>query len=747
MKFFKSKTKKFTLLLTITLATTALVFLTPSLSFPKETSISSFPQKSYTNIINIKSKKDPLENENQSPTIPRKDSSNSNDVLKKETPLNPKPNKNASPLESSETKNNFNNKKLQTPNSPQPPKKASSKPGLSDWNQEYLTKLKSKLQKIVLDSKELPTSKDFSAFFSDSINSIDQAKNIDDYFEIRRTNWNKIFENYNTWKETYLNKPQLFDYSEDIQDWNNLFSIKSDDIYTWTSDNKKLPTWYYLQDFYIYKLKKQINLYEKYPYYLQPLERLKKLLYYYKNNYGEFVNFQWGIDKNNNFSLDPSKYYSGNYQWIQIDNEYIINWLKYYQRWNWIFVNKEDQIPKIEDKNIKALEINEKFKNNKIISDYMKRQINFAPDSYDKLWTTNPKYPEKVNINDIKKQNSTELYTKHKNTNIQTIDEINKLNLKFNNFQTTLNFEYKKINVENKEYEFQDNSQLKDFDYEKFWKYQNFVELKNKFGFGSIPDFNIYNNLLWDKPNLFSDGYYKSINSELIKPVHKRKKDYDYIIDYTTSLTDEEIKQGKSTFTDAKWINPIPEYKRWFNHWKEILPNIINKNWDDKTKIKAVAYYIATNSLYLSPIKHKFNYNGYGFYNPTQIFTNDPEIQCVGYSMNLAAALTILNIPVRILGGPVVGTPTATFAEGGHAWNEVFVDGRWKAIDLTNWDLNEQTFYNKSAYELKDDEDLFLERNSEWMNQLKLDISSYETTLMFFKNPKEYEYKYLPESI
>ncbi|VEU75072.1 Uncharacterised protein [Mycoplasmopsis citelli] len=239
MKFFKSKTKKFTLLLTITLATTALVFLTPSLSFPKETSISSFPQKSYTNIINIKSKKDPLENENQSPTIPRKDSSNSNDVLKKETPLNPKPNKNASPLESSETKNNFNNKKLQTPNSPQPPKKASSKPGLSDWNQEYLTKLKSKLQKIVLDSKELPTSKDFSAFFSDSINSIDQAKNIDDYFEIRRTNWNKIFENYNTWKETYLNKPQLFDYSEDIQDWNNLFSIKSDDIYTWTSDNKK----------------------------------------------------------------------------------------------------------------------------------------------------------------------------------------------------------------------------------------------------------------------------------------------------------------------------------------------------------------------------------------------------------------------------------------------------------------------------------------------------------------------------
>ncbi|UUD36488.1 hypothetical protein NPA08_01485 [Mycoplasmopsis citelli] len=316
------------------------------------------------------------------------------------------------------------------------------------------------------------------------------------------------------------------------------------------------------------------------------------------------MNFQWGIDKNNNFSLDPSKYYSGNYQWIQINDEYIKNWLKYYQRWNWVFINKEDQIAKIEDKDIKALEIDEKFKNNKIISDYIKRQINFAPDNYRDLWTANPQHPEKVNINDIKKKNSIELYSKYKNTNIQTIDEINKLNLKFNNFQTRLNFEdKKKINVENKEYKFDDNSQLKDFDWEKFWKYQNFLELKDKRGIGSLSSFNIYNNLLWKNPNLFSDAHYRSFYLELIKPVHKRTKENDHIVDYASELTDEEIKQGKIFWQDAHWINPIPEYKRWFNHWKEILPKIINKNWDDKTKIKAVAYYIATNSLYLSPIK------------------------------------------------------------------------------------------------------------------------------------------------
>ncbi|UUD36256.1 transglutaminase-like domain-containing protein [Mycoplasmopsis citelli] len=691
MKFFKSKTKKFTLLLTSTFATTACVFLSPSLILHKTNNISYFLQDSGITVY-------------------------------------PKP---------SEIP------ELRIKNLP--------KEELSYLQKTGLSGIKSNLQKIVLDSKKFPISEDFLSFVNDNIKQIEQEKDIvkdyDDYWNIKRIQRIFVFYNYKLWKQAFSNPDDLVLTSEDKDEWKKIFIQKSNEIKTLSEKKQTINSQNYLKDFYIYKLQEQIKLYEKYPYYFQPLERLKKILYYYQNNYEEYVDFQWGIDKNNKFSLDPSKYYSGNYQWIQINDEYIKNWLKYYQRWNWVFINKEDQIDKIEDKKIKALQINPKFKNNKIISDYMKRQINFAPDSYDKLWTTNPKYPEKVNINDIKNKNSTELFKKYKNTNIQTIDEINKLNLKFNNFQTTLNFEDKKINVENKEYEFQDNSQLKDFDYKKFWKYQNFLEPKDNRSIDFSNSFNIYNNLLWKQPNLFSDAHYRIFYSELINPVHRRTKENDHIVDYTTSLIKEEIKEGKIFWKEPHWINPIPEYKRWFNHWKEILPKIINKNWDDKTKIKAVAYYIATNSLYLFPIKKNFNYNGYGFYNPAQIFTNDPEIQCVGYSMNLAAALTILNIPVRILGGPVVGTPTATFAEGGHAWNEVFVDGRWKAIDLTNWDLNENTFDNKSAYELKDDEDLFLERNSEWMNQLKLDISSYQTTLMFFKNPKEYEYKDLPESI
>ncbi|VEU74307.1 Uncharacterised protein [Mycoplasmopsis citelli] len=618
---------------------------------------------------------------------------------------------------------------------------------LSPTQQNYLKYIKTNLNNIVKTSKNLPVSEEFLKNLNDQYNKVNKVKTSSDYWKIFWENWGLFFKNYDFWKQAFENKSELVVSQEDKQMWNKLFFEKSKSIFM-PGLNKKIETWNYNKDFYIYKIKEQIKLYEKYSYYLQPLERLQKLLNYYQNNYEEYVSLQWGIDKDGKFSLDSSKYYSGNYQKIKINDEYIKNWLKYYQRWNWVFVKPEDQISKIEDKDIKALQIDEKFKNNKIIGDYIKRQINFAPDDYHDLWTINPQHPEKVNINDVKKQDPVYLYPKYKNIQTKTVEEINKLNSKFTNFQIT-DFNLMNKKIIDKEYEFFDQSVIKNFNYEKFFKYQNFVEISKNGAFGSDSAFNSYNNLLWNDPNLFSDAHYRSFYSELINPVHRRtkKEGNDYLLDNTTSLTDEEIKQGKSTIKDAHWINPISEYKRWFNHWKEVLPNVINKNWETKTKIKAVAYYIATNSLYLFPIKKQFNYNGYGFYNPAQIFTNDPEIQCVGYSMNLAAALTILNIPVRILSGPVVGTPTATFAEGGHAWNEVYVDGRWKVIDLTNWDLNEKTFDNKITYELKDDEDLFLERNSEWMNQLKLDISSYQTTLMFFKNPKEYEYIGLPDSI
>ncbi|UUM19740.1 transglutaminase-like domain-containing protein [Mycoplasma sp. 1578d] len=467
------------------------------------------------------------------------------------------------------------------------------------------------------------------------------------------------------------------------------------------------------------------------------------MLFFYQNNQKRGI-FQWGIDKNNKFSLEPSKYYSGNYSYALINDEYIVKWLKYYQRWNWVFVKDNDKISKIEDKDIQALQIEQEYKNNPIISEYIKRQINFQPDKYNEFLQINLINPEKVDYkqyneahNSLDKFYHSESYKKFNDQQEKIINEINKLKKTEYIFQKTKILENKTFKIGDKKYTFFADVSIPSMNYVKYYKYQKYIEIPRSPI--SLANYNIYNNLLFKEPNLFSDGNYKSETTELINPKHVRKEDEDFIVDYSSKLTEQEAqKLGKDP-----WINPIPEYKKWFSKWKEVLPNIINKNWDDKTKIKAIAYYIATNTTYLAPVDKNFNYNGYGFYNPAQIFTNDPEIQCVGYSMNLAAALTILNIPVRIMTGEYLGEDLATISNSGHAWNEVKVDGRWKAIDLTNWD----SYEINNTFELKDDTDLFLERNSEWMNQFRLKLSSYETTIMFYQNPKEYEYQDLPDSL
>ncbi|UUD35933.1 hypothetical protein NPA08_03165 [Mycoplasmopsis citelli] len=617
---------------------------------------------------------------------------------------------------------------------------------LSDEQNKKLKTLKSNLQEVLVDTTNLPSLDKFILLINKKIEQIERAKTFKDYLEIFKSNWNSFFSRYKIWKSSFLSKNELIASESDKNEWNKLYA-KSLNLIRSAKEEPTNVVRNSLKDFYIYKLKEQIKLYEQHPYYLQPLKRLKKFLYYYQNNYDKYVDFQWGIDKNNDFSLSPDKYYSGNFKKILVNDEFIANWLKYYRRWNWIFVEKKDQIPKIEDKDISALQIDPKFKDNKIISDYLARQINFQPNSYFKLWNINEQNPEKVNDNDVK-QKGLKIFSGDFNKEIAVSNEINRLNLSKVSFQKPT-FKFKKDLFDNKEYQFLDWSSIKNFDYKKFYDYQKLVELKDKPKIGSHENYKIYNNLLFEKPNLFSDAKYKSIESELINPKRIRFNNLfstygQFTADGSENYSDEEIKKLKID----SWINPIPEYKRWFNHWKKVLPNIINKNWNDETKIKAVAYYIATNSLYLYfPVNVYYNYNGYGFYNPAQIFTNDPEIQCVGYSMNLAAALTILNIPVRIVSGPYLGDPQSTIVSGYHAWNEVKVDNRWKAIDLTNFDLFEGENPENPTYELRDDIDLFLERNSKYMNQFKLDLGSYETTLMFFKNPKEYEYLDLPDSI
>ncbi|VEU74338.1 Uncharacterised protein [Mycoplasmopsis citelli] len=643
--------------------------------------------------------------------------------------------KNTNPPKSEIKENNIKNK--------------TSEKLLNSEQKKNLQAIKSKFKKIILESQDLPVSKEFLTYLNNLISKIDDSKTENKYLKIFNLNYNIFFGNFDAWKEIFLNINELFWSNQEKQKWINKLNEMLINVKKWneglniTDKLKKL-----LKDFYIEKLKEQINLYEEHPYYFQPLERLKKLLYHYQNNYNKNVILQWGIDKNNKFSLSPNKYYSGNFQQVKINNKYIHNWLKYYKRWNWIFINKDEQINKIEDKNIKSLQINPQFKDNKIISDYIQRQIRFASDKYSNFWLINSQHPQKVNYKDTLEPKNRIKIEKTKYKINEVLDNINKLSLQQ---QFAINKSQGKgaVTIDNKQYKYWKSSSIKNFDFEKFNKYQKYADVKT---YNYVFEYkNIYDNLLFQQPNLFSEALYRTFNEDLVTPKHTQIQDNKLTADkiYYHKTTPITIQEAKKLSKDP-WFNPIPEYQRWFNKWKEILPNIINKKWDTKTKIKAISYYIATNSLYLhAPNWTQYNYNGYGFYNPTQIFTNDPEIQCVGYVMNLAAALTILNIPVRILGGAYFGNSTAVVPSGYHAWNEVFVDGRWKIIDLTWFDYLEYGASKDKTYELQDDLDLFLERNSEHKlrKYFRLDLNSYETTLLYFKNPKQYEYQDLPDSI
>ncbi|VEU74337.1 Uncharacterised protein [Mycoplasmopsis citelli] len=616
--------------------------------------------------------------------------------------------------------------------------------------EKEFNELENKFKLLISNKEDLPLSDDSLKYINSLENQIKSSKNKVNFSKLTNDVLKTFLANFSTWKNLFLNNNELIVSPEDKQNWIETFKKSSTLLSPKSNDKSIISASEFknqLKDFYIYKLKQQINLYEQHPYYLQPLERLKKLLYHYENNYNKYVDFQWGIDKNNKFSLEPSKYYSGNFKQILINDEFIINWLKYYQNWNWIFVNNEDKLARIEDKNIKALQADSKFKDNPVLRNYMQRQFNFLPDFYDELWTIDEQNASKINYKQFINHVSETNFSKYKKEQVDIANAINKIQSKY----TFLWKGYPEISlkIDNNEYKFVDWSLIKDFNYRKFYKYQKLVDLQNPEFSGSYEPFNIYNNLIFNEPNLFSDAVYRNYWEDLVNVKHSRFNDApskfgNYTIDISEPLTEEEA----SNLGVDPWKNPISDYRKWFNHWKEVLPNIISKKWTIKEQIKAIAYYIATNSIYLtSPKNTDFNYNGYGFYNPTQIFTNDPEIQCVGYSMNLAAALTILNIPVRIVSGAYLGDPKSTIVSGYHAWNEVFVDGRWKAIDLTNFDLFEGLVEKTLTYELKDDLDLFLERSSEYMNQFKLNLGSYETTIMFFKNPKEYEYLDLPDNL
>ena len=120
---------------------------------------------------------------------------------------------------------------------------------------------------------------------------------------------------------------------------------------------------------------------------------------------------------------------------------------------------------------------------------------------------------------------------------------------------------------------------------------------------------------------------------------------------------------------------------------------------DDYDKVRAIHDWVATNIFYDFDALSAGNYEGMDAKN---VLLTQKGV-CEGYANIMAALLRSQNIPCNVRGGFALGEGTVrewtpeniSDTEGNHAWNEVYVDGRWIIIDAT-WDSKNE--YRNGMY-------------------------------------------------
>ncbi|QRN65344.1 hypothetical protein, partial [Mycoplasma phage MGyu-2021a] len=420
---------------------------------------------------------------------------------------------------------------------------------------------------------------------------------------------------------------------------------------------------------------------------------------------------QWFITKDKKFTLNADNV--ENIEWrlpymrdsryglIILNSDYIISWLKNYDEWLWV-INNDEKIGEINLENVKAFNHYKDFKNEFITNEF-KDYENFN-----------------INISNWKR----DFYEDEASENLynEMFKIYNSKNFQMNDWLSEMTFvqnPYIPVN----------------FDFMLYKNYSNISEnISEKYDVSPT----IIYELLTEQPNYFSD--FGQINLSKLKI----KKDYIYkknngSFDFLDFYNFEENEYGnfdKSYFENKETTRN--QFIQWRKNWEQLLSKFISKNWNQKQIILALSFYITSNVMYMYEYEYvyqAFNTDGNDFYNPSSIFETDRTLQCYGYSQNLSLALTLLNIPVRIITGRMFSdTENPLVSSGGHAWNEVFVDNKWVSVDLTFADYQESWSNFNSELNL---EEIFLNRDSGSRTMFRLKYSSYITTIIKYLNKDE----------
>lgn len=539
-----------------------------------------------------------------------------------------------------------------------------------------------------------------------STNLIKKIKQLQDNYTNEQTSL--IFHQFSQLKNSILQLEKKFiELSKGYDDLTLFKQLNTKDFYDLVSENFTVDI-DALNNYEIQiakaQIQKYIDYFKKVDFFPLIIERLT----YFRDNFDNGkANYkgQWFITKDKRYTLNPGT--EANIKWrlpymrderyglIKLTKEYIIDWLKSYDKWLWV-INDEPKIEEINLDKVKMFNHYKDFKDNYIaetFKDYENFNINVLDWKYDYFKS---KFELEKQFNKL-----AEIYGKN--------------NFELNNWDSLINFS--------------DNPLIPKLD---FNSYKEYILKPNRTAEVSRPT--LYYELLTEQPNYFSIFEQNSISSLKIKQkeiLKTTQNNYNYP---KASKLDKYNRIDFSILEDEEIIKN--QMKQWLQNWITFLPKYISKNWDSKQIIKALSFFITSNVNYMySNYSKAFNTDGNNFYNPSSLFEIDRTLQCYGYSQNLSMSLSLLNIPVRIMGGTMYGDiNNPLVSTGEHAWNEVFVDNKWVSVDLTFADY--QDAYSLFNSEL-DEKEIFLERDSGTRTMFRLNYTSYITTIIKYLNKDE----------
>ncbi|TNK88074.1 transglutaminase-like domain-containing protein [Mycoplasmopsis pullorum] len=561
--------------------------------------------------------------------------------------------------------------------------------------------------KKVMKNEEYSTSQENNELFGLFLKYF--PKNVDEVFLVKWKN-DFIFENDN-FEETYQN--------------NNEFHMRIKYDYLVYKLEKLKEFWTTPEHLYS-QIEARLGLF---------LKVLKGETNYFDQDNKRWFLAQWGVDNQNNWGLNPEKFYSNNFNWIYLDPETIFKIIDEYEKWKWVKVEPDSNPNRY--KNIKFEKL--VTSRNPIIKKLLKQDENFIFIENYTAYSFISKTDEEIE----KILNEDKTYDKYQNRS--------ELEKKYWNFTKNINF-WKNSFIQkrwwkNKELfeKIRANTSFDKINFDKFYNYNPTTKEEKllgtqRMGSSSWPE------LFYEKPNIFvglsKKGQYSMIKVD--ENVNNKIENNTKISEIIPIRYDENKK--------LYYLDYIKKYQEWRQKWEEILPKIIDPNWSDEQKIKAISFFIISNVTYNNTnqrfgARGQYTYDGYGFMTPFALFERDKELRCNGYAQNFAMAMSLLGIPVRQLGGDIY-EENSLASSGQHAWNEVFVDGRWKVVDLTWADKSEEYRVpepENTKYSEINLDYVMAERNDPIWNTRRLFLDSYISTIFKYKNPQEYEYVDLPE--